>query len=57
MSLNFTSFECIYASRVCNAAAHELAGLGFPGSEGEGIVTDFVPNVIVVIVGNDSVRQ
>lgn len=55
VSLNFTSFECVYASGVCNAAAHELACLGFLCSEGEVIVTDYIPDDIAIIIANNSV--
>ena len=49
-SSNFESFECVHVSRFCNEAAHELAYLGYLCTGGEGIITDFVPEDITVIV-------
>jgi hypothetical protein len=42
---------CSYLT--CNEAAHGLARIGYLCSEGEGIVSDSVPDDIAVIVTND----
>jgi hypothetical protein len=36
-----------------NEAAHELASLGYLCTEGEGVISDSVPDDIAVIVAND----
>lgn len=52
-SLNFIHFQCLFASRVCNVAAHELVKFGSVCIEGEEIISDSMPNCIFVIVAND----
>lgn len=44
---------CVHIGRTCNEAAHELARMGYLCSEGEGIISDSVPNDIAVIVADD----
>jgi len=50
---NFIHFECIFKSRVCNAAAHALANLGYECVEGEEIISNSVPSNFNVIVVDD----
>ena len=51
--LNFINFECVFVGRSCNEAAHELAKLGYLCLEGEEIISNSLPDDIVVIVAND----
>lgn len=53
LNLNFLSFDCVFAARVCNEAPHELAELGHLCAEGEQIVLDSLPDSMYVIVAND----
>jgi len=51
---NLLSFQCVFNSRNCNRAAHELAVLGLCCVEGEEHITcDDVPENILVIVADD----
>jgi hypothetical protein len=52
---NFIHFECIFKSRVCNAAAHALANMRYECVEGEEIIGNYVPlNVNVIVVADSS---
>lgn len=50
---NLLSFQCVFNSRNCNRAAHELAVLGLCCVEGEEHITCDVLENILVIVADD----
>jgi hypothetical protein len=52
-NLNLSSCECVFVSRVCNVAAHELAALGYVCTDGEEIISNSLPGSVAVIVAND----
>lgn len=53
IELNFISVECVFACRICNRAAHELAALGLACNEGEEEFTNSLPQSVSVIVADD----
>ena len=54
---NFISFECVHVGRDCNRAAHELAALGHLCNEGEEVITNSIPDALLVIVANDLIAN
>jgi len=54
---NFISFECIHVGRDCNRAAHERAALGHLCNEGEEVITNSIPDAVLVIVANDLIAN
>lgn len=50
---DISSFRCVFKSRVCNRAAHELATLGLGSAKGEEHITCNIPDNVRVIVVDD----
>ena len=49
----FLSFQCVFRSRECNQAAHELAKLGLLCNQGEEQIMSSIPEGVHVCVAND----
>jgi hypothetical protein len=53
LASNFLFWKCVFIGRKCNRAAHELVALGNLCNEGEEVISNSLPENIVVIVAND----
>jgi hypothetical protein len=53
VSTNFIQFEYVFQGRECNTVAHELANLGYNCVEGNEIISNSIPDHIVVMVAAD----